>query len=53
MLRHSSVRTTEIYAQDLNEDLNTSSQLIEDLIDQSRILKDLEDKSKDNNLRNP
>ncbi|OYQ67823.1 tyrosine-type recombinase/integrase [Aerococcus sp. 1KP-2016] len=39
MLRHSSVRTTEIYAQDLNEDLNTSSQLIEDLIDQSKILK--------------
>lgn len=43
MLRHSSVRTTEIYAQDLNEDLNTSSQLIEDLIDQSRILKEIED----------
>lgn len=32
MLRHSSVRTTEIYAQDLDEDKNMSTQLIEDYI---------------------
>lgn len=32
MLRHSSVRTTEIYAQDLDEDKNMSTQLVEDFI---------------------
>ncbi|MDO5457819.1 MAG: tyrosine-type recombinase/integrase [Atopococcus tabaci] len=36
MLRHSSVRTTEIYAQDLNADLNESSQLVEDFIQKNR-----------------
>ncbi|AMB98598.1 integrase [Aerococcus urinaehominis] len=36
MLRHSSVRTTEIYAQDLDEDKNMSTQLVEDLIQSSR-----------------
>ena len=37
MLRHSSVRTTEIYAQDLDADKNMSSQLVEDMIQDNRL----------------